>query len=280
MSTERVIYPIEFRRSRGARTGTIQARSLTEAPYVNYFFFLPAHYRAETPLLISVHGITRNAWEHVNVFAALAEHAGIAVAAPLFPERDYPDYQRVGAERRGAPADQALAAVVRDLRTHAGLACQKIHLFGYSGGGQFVHRYALQHPDEIAAYAIGAAGWYTFPDATADYPLGLRLAQGGVPETLARYLLIPALVLVGEHDHGRDTKLNKSRRVDRLQGENRFERGQRWIHAMHAAAHERGLDTPFVFKSLPGADHSFARCIRRGHLAQHVFEFLFIDPPL
>lgn len=164
------------------------------------------------------------------------------------------------------------------MRALTGVETRKTHLFGYSGGGQFVHRYAFTYPEQVAAMVIGASGWYTFPDPDLDYPLGLRRTANSpaVCQNPAEFLNIPACVLVGDKDTRRDAKLNKSRRIDAHQGTTRLERGQRWVAAMSASADTLKLDILYQFNALTGADdHSFSRNVKRGWMAAHVFEFLF-----
>jgi pimeloyl-ACP methyl ester carboxylesterase len=154
-------------------------------------------------------------------------------------------------------------------------AADKVYLFGYSGGGQFAHRYAFTHPQRVAAFVIGAAGWYTFPDPARAYPQGLHNA--GIEFDPRQFLRIPATVVVGEKDTRRDDALNTSHALDAHQGETRVERGRRWIAAMRAAASSHGHDTRYEFHILPGSDHSFLRSVRRGSLVQRVFESLGLD---
>jgi pimeloyl-ACP methyl ester carboxylesterase len=102
-----------------------------------------------------------------------------------------------------------------------------LRLFGFSGGGQFAHRYALFYPRRVARQVLGAPGWYTFPDPEHRYPLGLRTAPPEWPKLTfnpGRFLRIPTLVLVGEHDNRRDRELNRTRQVDVHQGLDRMER--------------------------------------------------------
>lgn len=59
--------------------------------------------------------------------------------------------------------DAFLRAVVADVRAQYRLR-EKILLAGYSGGGQFSHRFALRNPNLIFACAPHAAGSWTTPD--------------------------------------------------------------------------------------------------------------------
>ena len=54
---------------------------------------------------------------------------------------------------------------------------ERFGLFGYSGGGQFVNRYALLHPETLWAVSIGAPGSVTLLDPEQDWWVGVRDAQ-------------------------------------------------------------------------------------------------------
>ncbi len=152
-----------------------------------------------------------------------------------------------------------------------------LYMFGYSGGGQFVHRYAMAYPQNVARIVVAAAGWYTFPDSNVNYPRGIKNAKGlrHITFSPSRFLSIPACVIVGKRDKHRDVELNKSERIDNQQGLNRLERGRAWIQAMTDAARASDLDTEYVFKVLPSCNHSYLKCMHRGRMGEHVVNFLF-----
>lgn len=242
-----------------------------------YCLFLPSERRRDDALLVAVHGISRNAREQARLLAPRAEREGVTIVAPLFEPDSYGDFQRLGRRGRGGRADLLLDAMVAEVRAQHGLRDAPLHLFGFSGGGQFVHRYAMAHPERVAAAVATAAGWYTFPDRGLAYPYGIGApdALPGVEFDLARILRVPIAVLVGERDHWRDPELRANRRVDAHQGTTRIERARRWSAAMRTAARLRGLRTPYRFELLPGCGHSFRNAVRRGGLGDRVFALLF-----
>lgn len=259
--------------------GTVLTRSLGGNSDQKYFLYIPSGGGTAARTFIAVHGITRNAEEQAHLFAPFAEHYGVVLVAPLFPEDRFRDYQRLGREGRGERADCALDKIVAEVGSLIGVRSKKLYLFGYSGGGQFVHRYVMAHPERVARVALAAAGWYTFPDPTVEFPLGIKQTSG-LPDirfNLPRFLSVPTCLLVGEKDVLRDPELRKSRRIDRQQGITRLERGKRWIKVMAAAARAYSLDTPYSFQVLPNSNHSFAECMERGNMGRRVFEFLFAD---
>jgi pimeloyl-ACP methyl ester carboxylesterase len=143
-------------------------------------------------------------------------------------------------------------------------------LFGFSGGAQFAHRFAMLHPDCVAALVIASAGWYTFPVAGDPFPYGLSTGTTDgqrAAANLARFLQIPTLTLVGERDTRRDPGLRKEPRVDDRQGLNRIERAERWTTTLRAAAAEMGVAAEREFVTIPNCGHSFDHCVEHGGLA-------------
>lgn len=257
--------------------GVVQERRLPDDDGQRYFVYVPKSGGQNRPLFVTIHGISRNAREHAREFSRLADDYGVVVVAPLFDERRFPDYQRLGRSGRGERADLMLERIVADAARLSGARADKIHLFGFSGGGQFAHRYALAHPDRIAAYAVGAAGWYTFPESALQYPLGTGNSPR-LPDLRFEprdFLAVPAAVFVGERDIRAGRALRQSPHLSAEQGDNRYERGRSWITEMTLAAREHCLDTEFRFETLPQSPHSFLKSMRRGRLGERIFAWLF-----
>ena len=259
----------------------VLARGLAEHPQCAYFAYVPTGVVDPHRLFVSVHGITRNALEHVLLFQPWAERLGVALIAPLFTRAAFRGYQRLEANG-GIPADEAFDLICDDARALLGLRDAALHLFGYSGGGQFAHRYLLKHPRRVARAVIGAAGWYTFPDAAVPYPMGLATPDGALCDPAAIAALPPTRVIVGDADKSRDAALNRDPRIDEQQGRNRHSRGRRWVKAMNAAMKAQELRRRCSFHSLPGATHSFATAMQAYGLDRAVVDFLFhpTDPSL
>ena len=257
--------------------GKVQARQVWGDSALRYFLYVPQQLRKTAPQFVSVHGISRNAGEHAMLFAPLAERYGVVLVAPFFPRRYFGDYQRLGRAGRGRRADRALQQISREVESLTGAGSRKISLFGFSGGGQFAHRYTMAYPEHVERVVIGAAGWYTYPDETCRFPYGTaptsRLSD--IRFDLKRFLQVPACVLVGQWDIRRDPGLNQAEKIHRQQGTTRLERGKRWIDAMNRAAMAHGTGTPYEFTILPRVGHDFTRAMQNGRLDQRVFSYLF-----
>ena len=263
-------------RSRNLPEGAVFA---WRAPGVNgleAFVYLPHSRPRPKRVLVTVHGITRNALEHALSFAELAEAGEFAVVAPLFERKAVGRYQTLARGRRRMAADNAFDAMLDALAGATGLDLDKLSLFGFSGGGQFAHRYAMTHPARVARLVIGAAGWYTMPDPLAAWPYGLADPPAEMPApALDAFLRIPVRVIVGDGDDQRDAALNQAARIDRGQGLTRIDRGRAWVDALRAAAARAGLPPRAGFELLPGATHNFADAMHRHGLGPAVVRFLF-----
>ncbi len=257
--------------------GELLYRSLRGAPSLDYFLYVPRATRPRPELLVTVHGFAGNAREHARVFAPLAERRGVILLAPHFDRLSFADYQRLGRVHLGERADLALHRVLADVERLTGADARRLHLFGHSGGAQFVQRYAMAHPERVAGAVAASAGWYTFPDPNRVFPLGIRPTPRlpGVRFRSDRFLGIPMLVTVGNRDVGCDAALRRTRRLDLQQGENRLERAERFVEAMAEAARVKGLPPSVELRRLPGASHSFAESVARDGLAELALAFLF-----
>jgi pimeloyl-ACP methyl ester carboxylesterase len=220
--------------------------------------------------LIAVHGVLRDARGQALGFAEAAAALGRPVIAPLFDEELYPRYQRVVLGRR---ADTALLALLDELEGSGQINTRRVDLFGYSGGAQFAHRFALLYPHRIRRLTLAAAGWYTFPDQ-APYPYGLApparptTAWGPhIEANLERFLRLPIRVCVGELDNQRDELTRSEAELDCQQGPDRLSRAGNWINAVRRAGWARGVVTDIRLHELPDCGHDFRTCIRQGGLA-------------
>lgn len=264
-------------RHHDAESGACLYRFRTDrSPALACRLLLPSTGMAPDRLLVSVHGISRNDREHLQAFAPFAISQGVALLVPRFGRNDFRDYQRLGRRGRGPRADLALLQAIQEIEEMFGWELPPFDLFGFSGGAQFAHRFALVHPEKIRRLALGAAGWYSWPDVQLRYPLGVGPSRD-LPETfdLPALLRKQILVLVGERDRHRDPSLNTRERIDRLQGGNRFERARNWVEVMRHEALKRGLPPRVTLEILPGVGHDFGRMVRRGGLAQRLFQTFY-----
>ena len=153
------------------RPGVITFCHLDEDLRKGYYVYRPLTGAYHNALFVTIHGISRNAYEHVFSFIHYAERYGITIVAPLFSRALFPSYQKMGQTETEQRADRYFRTIINQAGTLAATGTDKIYLFGYSGGAQFAHRYMMAYPERVASIALGAAGWYTFPDPNCAYIL-------------------------------------------------------------------------------------------------------------
>ena len=235
---------------------------------------IPHQRRADTPALVAIHGIQRGAEEMARSFAARAAAEGRVVIAPVFDEAGWTGYQRVVQRRR---ADLALIALLDELALEGLVGKRPFTLFGFSGGAQFAHRFAMLYPHRIDHLIAAAAGWYTLPDRHSVFPYGLGAESGRQAwgpkfgAALDRFLQLPVSVLVGTLDNLPDETTRSTPELDRRQGRDRLTRARTWTRALTHAARARGLATRIRLHTLAACGHRFIDCVRDGGLVDHVF---------
>ena len=252
------------------KTATADCRHrLSDALGTEYFRLPPGVGRGARGTLVIVHGQNRDVDSLVAAFLPYAIRLGLDLIAPEFTATRHRGYQRLLTSDPSRNAVDVLDEVLSD----AGVGVnERVLLFGFSGGAQFAHRYAIARPDRILALSIAAAGWYTFPTPNQPFPYGV--APGSLPvgddDLLSGLLTFPVQVLVGERDTNRDASLRSSRRVDRHQGPNRVSRALAWVEAMRRLAPDAG---PPDLQILPGVGHRFDRCVRAGMIESAIAWF-------
>ena len=242
---------------------------------VPYYVHIPATVRPGARPLVAVHGIARNAAEQLAAFAPLGERTGRPVIAPLFTKRPGRHYQKAVTKRFAA--DRALIATLEDAAADAPIAVDRIDLFGFSGGAQFSHRFAMLHPERVGRLAVASAGWYTMPTPHLPFPYGMAPAGQRtqcLTDTVRAFLQTPMLVLVGERDTRRDPGLRKEAVLDDNQGLTRVERAARWAGAVRMAADRLGVRADVRFELVPRCSHSFKDCAEKAGMAKRVVDWL------
>ncbi len=244
---------------------------------LGYHWFRSSSFRPDLPLFFAVHGIGRRAKDQARFFAPLVEAIGGMVVAPVFGKSQFSGYQRLRQTKQDVRSDLAFQHLVAHVHRKLEIPRAPVVLFGYSGGGQFVHRFAMAYPRLVKRMAIAAPGWFTFPDKGIRFPRGIS-ETSVLPDLTfdsARFLKIPSLVLVGDNDVDRDKSLNQRRDIDEQQGRHRLERANSWIDAMRSAAGRYHYETPLQLNTIPGCAHSFRDCMETGQMGWSVIRFLF-----
>jgi poly(3-hydroxybutyrate) depolymerase len=177
-------------------------------PRFSYCTYVPPHIgqaRRPMQLLVVVHGTGRAFVEYRDAFAEFARWNDCIVLCPLFPVGVRGDGNRDGFKHlREADIryDAVLLDMVDEVAGKFGCDFSRFMLFGYSGGGQFVNRFALLHPERLRAVSIGAPGSVTLLDPDKDWWVGVRdMAQRfGKPLDLDALRRVAVHMVVGKAD--------------------------------------------------------------------------------
>lgn len=220
-------------------------------------------------LLVAIHGISRNAAEIAARFAADQRFDDYTICAPLFERHKFGQYQQLIARRGRVSADLALIDLLAVLARDVGCKSSKISLFGFSGGAQMAHRFAMLHPGRVEQVFAASAGWYLMPDADVAYPYGLA-DDVRIDNASDEFLQIPMTVAVGERDTQVDASVRQSKCIDDVQGPTRLARAQNWVSSMQQYAKDRDRIPRARLVMLPDGLHDFGQCVRDSGLIDAV----------
>lgn len=155
-------------------------------------------------LMVLVHGSRRMAQQERDCFIDFSERHGVVVLAPVFPigsggPDDTESYKLLRAN--GICYDQVLLSMVDEVALRYPVRTERFFLHGFSGGGQFAHRFYYFHPRRLAALSIGAPGNVTLIDPQRPWWVG---TGGGPALDLDAMRAVPVLMLVGADDTSSD----------------------------------------------------------------------------
>lgn len=196
-----------------------QLPMLGKIPYTAYSMdnrfcsclYIPRNYSSlqSLRLIVLVHSSDREAARLRDDFIDLAEEYGCALVAPLFPQglvdpNDNDNYKMLA--YKGIRFDSVLLGIVADAgQRWPKIDTRKVFMQGFSGGGQFVHRFAYLHPHRLEAIVVGAPGSITPLDTRMEgYPKGLKdiRKRFGAALDLEALKSVDVLFVVGELDVG------------------------------------------------------------------------------
>lgn len=174
----------------------------------HYCLYVPAAPVAGRPLVVIVHGTGRSGPQYRDAFAGFAEEHGCVVLAPIFPAgiddpEDLHNYKFI--DYHGIRFDRILLGMVDEVTERYGrygVDGTRFLLQGFSGGGQFAHRFFYLHPGRLAGVSIGAPGRITQLDDAQPWWLGTAgfADRFGAPIDHAALRRVPVQMVVGDRD--------------------------------------------------------------------------------
>lgn len=261
-----------------ASNSRILSMTAKQAHGLDYFLYCPPNTSPVSPLLVSIHGHTRNVAEHAFRLAPIAREHNAVLVVPHFSRKRFPHFNYLQPDANGIFPGDALDTVLTDAKLRLGMASNEVFLFGYSAGAQFGHRYLMLSGKRISRAALFAPGWFTWPITELAFPQGL-----GPSDALhGRNIKVKNLgktdicVFVGKNDIRRDRSLNTKPKIDRIQGKSRLERAERWVPAVNKKLPETHQ---IQLNVLNGVGHDFKNNIVKNHIDQSVFNWLLNSTP-
>ena len=243
--------------------GKAPAWALSTDQRFSYYAYTPDSLRESRrpiPLVIVVHGTLRQPQVYRDEFVQFAEAHQCAVLAPLFPAGivdpdDIDNYKRI--EFLGIRFDQLLIDMVDEYARRYGLSLGSWYLHGFSGGGQFAHRFLYLHPERLAAVSIGAPGAVTLIDPERHWWVGtadMRERFGKEPD-LDAVRRVPALLVIGADDFGgQEVSVPEGSRHWMPDANHTGADRQQRLESLHHNLAEHGVDV--ALERVPGVAHS------------------------
>jgi poly(3-hydroxybutyrate) depolymerase len=236
-----------------------------DGPPLPVWYQLPENVAADTPVVVVMHGVNRDADRYRDEWAELALAHRFIVIVPEYSRADFPgsDGYNTGffTSADGTPRPRnlwsfaAIEPLFDEVRRRFGTAVPRYTLYGHSAGAQFVHRYVMFMPEARIEQAIAAnAGWYTMPDPALAFPYGVK----GAPVTTENFksvLAKPLTILLGTADTDiNDPDLRTTAEANR-QGPHRLARGQSFYAEGQALAGRTGTPFGWRVEFVPGVGH-------------------------
>lgn len=255
----------------------------------DFFAYIPE----KTPknILVIAHGMLAKkdkasdvAKKYLSRWIPYADEYGLLLIAPVF---DTPRFGNLGGGFGGyrnlfgkyIGADTFVNNIVSRYSVKTSSNSNQFYLYGHSAGGQFVNRYVVTHPGKIIRAVISAAGRYSYPDTSTEWPYGagnlsknLKWKDGTrkrvyVTTDLRNYALAAnrVSIVIGSNDITLQPK-----RPAHI-GTTRIEIAKSWANKMNQNAKRYGVDGSVNVHVIPGIGHSSSK------LTPHCMETLFGD---
>jgi dienelactone hydrolase len=252
-----------------------------DGPQLSVFFSVPPQADADSPILIVIPGIKRNAeeyrdeWDHLataNRFITLVVEA----SKKRFPtEYEYNLGGVIDGEGKVQPEGRwllsAIDSIYDDFKAQYGSHRDKYELYGHSAGGGFAHLFSLLKPNAKVDRVVAAnPAFFTMPTNESNFPFGIKgvpLHDNAIPTWFDKRLVI----LLGDRDREPRTQLLSNGPEARLQGPHVFARGLGFYRAALCEAADKKLDLHWHLEVIPGVGHS------NPDIAPYAIKYLFPD---
>ncbi|MGO2862800.1 MAG: hypothetical protein ACTIC1_16700 [Brevibacterium sp.] len=228
----------------------------------SYYAYVPLALRdraSPVPLVVVIHGTLRQPQVYRDEFVEFAEEHECAVLAPLFPAGvvdtdDIDNYKRL--EFTGIRFDKVLIEMVDEFSRRYALEFEPWLLHGFSGGGQFAHRFYYLYPQLLAAVSVGAPGAVTLLDDSRKWWVGIADVTQRFDRDIdeAELRKVPVLLVIGAQDFGtEETMIPPGSRHWMTDANRAGTSRQEKLDSLYDSLQSAGIDVRLI--RVPEADH-------------------------
>lgn len=262
--------------------GKIPFQALVSDPRVSYTLYIPDQYKeiheaqqqknvqslpAPLRLIVNIHGTRRDAVTCRDSLIGFADKHGLAVLAPLFPAGldsplDIDNFKNL--RSKTLHADLRLLDILTEIsHLWPGINTDSVILMGFSGGAQFVHRFAYLYHERLDTIVIAAPGSVTALDRDRKWPAGVHdVGDVFVDQVIGIEGLrqIPAILMIVGEDDGVDVESmelqafiagQSGEKVESVAGMSRVD----VIKLLHSNWEENGIRADL--KTIPSVGHDY-----------------------
>ena len=237
------------------------------------FYHIPDGDITTMPILISLHGASRNGESYRDYWIQMANEHGFMVIAPEFTTENYPglgdnynmsnifdDGDNPSLETFNDKSEwtfSTLDPLFDYVKVAASNIRETYNAWGHSGGAQFLHRFVTYLPNSKLDIAVCSnAGWYTVAENGVSFPYGIDNGQLPTTDLITAYSK-KLIVHLGKNDTNSDssTGIRRNDVVDAQQGIHRFERGQYFFNTSQATAQNMEVTFNWEKHEVAGIGH-------------------------
>ena len=252
---------------------SLSARNIQETtfsywtkPDVEVYYSAPVSITENTKIMFIIHGAARSADSYLNDWLALSEGRDVLLIAPKFSKEFYDEYaylmktNKRGTRVRDASLDldSSLGELFNFFSSKFNIKTEDFRIYGHSDGAQFVHRYLLlSNETRIDKAAMANAEFYTFLNAAAQYPFGIKNMNVS-EDRLKWFLSLKGGIFLGDQDNNPRHKGLPNMRKAKKQGKHRLQRGTNFFNDLVELGVEKNLPFRWRYQIVPGVSHENA----------------------
>lgn len=223
---------------------------------IKYHYYIPFKAGAIgdnlLPLLVLVQSKQQDPAMTAERWIEVAENEGVGLLVPVFNSESNSEYAHLDLQH--SRVDFRFLKILDDAKKIWRFDLGQVYMYGHDEGGEFIHRFALIHPECVKRAAISGATDYTFPDVSVPFPYGIRRDPElrDIKFKTIEFAQLPFAVIVGKQD---DAPIRGDGAAK--QGVNRLERAQNFYEAMKKYTHDNHRKLNLQLKIVPDADHNY-----------------------